>query len=118
MVTSVMLQDSSKPWVEKQQQILRSGIKKMGLSILATARVITPKDEGGDLMASGRLFYPENGCTVVFGGGNIQYAQYQHRGMRKDGTRVVRHYTTPGTGKSYLKKAGDKVVEKGLKVWL
>lgn len=26
------------------------------------------------------------------------YAEYQYYGMRKDGTHVVKHYTTPGTG--------------------
>lgn len=26
------------------------------------------------------------------------YAQYQYKGMREDGSRPVRNYTTPGTG--------------------
>ena len=32
------------------------------------------------------------------------YAKYQYRGMREDGSRVVRHYTTPGTGTYWDKK--------------
>lgn len=32
------------------------------------------------------------------------YARYQYYGMRDDGTHVVRHYTTPGTGTYWDKK--------------
>jgi len=39
------------------------------------------------------------------------YAGYQERGKRLDGSRVVRKYTTPGTGKRYLEKAGDNVTK-------
>lgn len=37
------------------------------------------------------------------------YALYQERGMRKDGSHVVRKYTTPNTGKAYLRSAGESV---------
>lgn len=33
------------------------------------------------------------------------YAAYQWFGMRKDGSHVVRHYTTPGTGKQWVELA-------------
>ena len=32
------------------------------------------------------------------------YAEYQYHGMRKDGTHVVEHYTTPGTGTYWDKR--------------
>ena len=32
------------------------------------------------------------------------YAEYQYYGMRKDGTHVVKHYTTPGTGTYWDKR--------------
>lgn len=34
----------------------------------------------------------------------VPYAEYQYYGMRKDGTRVVKNYTTPGTGKYWDKR--------------
>jgi hypothetical protein len=34
---------------------------------------------------------------------NEPYASYQHEGKRKDGSRVVKRYTTPGTKKFYIK---------------
>lgn len=42
----------------------------------------------------------------------MEYAGYQEFGQRKDGSHVVRRYTTLGTGKNYLKKSGDEEVEK------
>lgn len=33
-----------------------------------------------------------------------EYASYQYRGRRADGTRVVKKYTTPGTGANWDKK--------------
>ena len=33
------------------------------------------------------------------------YASYQERGSRYDGSHVVCHYTTPGTGKDFAKKS-------------
>lgn len=32
------------------------------------------------------------------------YARYQYYGVRQDGTRPVRHYTTPGTGPYWDKR--------------
>lgn len=39
-----------------------------------------------------------------------EYAAYQERGMRRDGTHVVKSYTTPGTGRDYLKRAAAEVI--------
>lgn len=45
----------------------------------------------------------------------MPYASYQYYGERKDGTRKVKHYTTPGTGPYWderMKSADiDKVIE-------
>lgn len=48
------------------------------------------------------------------------YAGYQWYGMRIDGTHVVEHYTTPGTGKAWVDTARaenqatwDKVAQNG-----
>lgn len=38
------------------------------------------------------------------------YASYQERGMRYDGSHVVKHYTTPGTSAGFAKRAVEKVV--------
>lgn len=40
--------------------------------------------------------------TIIW---KVPYASYQERGMRADGTHVVKNYTTPGTGKDFAKNA-------------
>lgn len=39
------------------------------------------------------------------------YAAYQERGMRADGTHVVKNYTTSGTGKDFAKNAVKKTLK-------
>ena len=49
------------------------------------------------------------------------YASYQYRGMRKDGTHVVKRYTTPGTGPRWderMKSAEIQDVEKELQAYI
>lgn len=41
-----------------------------------------------------------------------EYAGYQEFGQRKDGSHIVRRYTTPGTGAHFLKNAGDSQRDK------
>lgn len=40
----------------------------------------------------------------------VPYASYQERGARYDGSHRVTHYTTPGTGRQFAKKAVKEVV--------
>ena len=40
-----------------------------------------------------------------------EYAAYQERGMRKGGSHRVIHYTTAGTGKHFLRNAGNEVAK-------
>lgn len=40
------------------------------------------------------------------------YAQYQERGRRKDGTHVVKKYTTSGTGKGFAEKSVKNVTRR------
>ena len=37
------------------------------------------------------------------------YAQYQERGRRRDGTHIVRNYTSGGTGKRFAETAVEQV---------
>lgn len=43
---------------------------------------------------------------------NVPYAQYQERGMRADGSRVVKNYTTPGTHAHFVEESVNKVVQR------
>lgn len=43
------------------------------------------------------------------------YAAYQERGKRLDGSHVVKHYTTPGTGKEFANKSVKKTMSNARK---
>lgn len=43
---------------------------------------------------------------------NVPYASYQERGMRQDGSHVVRNYTTPGTHAHFIEESLNTVVQK------
>ena len=46
-----------------------------------------------------------NGGKIVW---EMPYASYQERGKRKDGTHIIRKYTTPGTGSGFAKDSVNK----------
>jgi hypothetical protein len=60
----------------------------------------------GDLRADSGIESPRPLVKRIYF--DKEYAVYQEKGSRRDGTRVVRKYTTAGTGKEFLKNAGDK----------
>lgn len=42
---------------------------------------------------------------------NKEYASYQHRGMRRDGTHVVKNYTYPGKKSHYLTDPAEQILK-------
>lgn len=62
-----------------------------------------PDDGEHSLKDHHRIDAPANGERELVW--NNVYAGYQWYGMRKDGTHVVEHYTTPGTGKAWVETA-------------
>lgn len=44
-----------------------------------------------------------------------EYAEYQYYGMRKDGTRVVKNYTTAGTGTYWDKRMASAEMQEVVK---
>lgn len=79
--------------------------------ILSQAKV--PYKEG-DLSASGKQERRKRHSHRVSYGETLSdpRAAYQERGRRKDGSHVVRNYTTAGTGKDFLKNAANVVLSK------
>jgi hypothetical protein len=62
----------------------------------------------GPLKASGRVGDPVMAGSndwlveISYGSTAVAYALYQHEGMRRDGSHVVRNYSYPGKKKHYL----------------
>jgi hypothetical protein len=79
--------------------------------VLSQAKV--PYKEG-DLSASGKQERRKRHSHRVSYGESLRdpRASYQERGRRKDGSHVVRKYTTAGTGKDFLKDAANNVLSR------
>lgn len=92
--------------VDKLSDLL---LEKMRQDVFVLSQAKVPKKDG-DLSGSAKQEKRKAKSHRV--SYNEKYAAYQERGRRKDGSRVVKNYTTAGTGKSYLKDAGSKVVSK------
>lgn len=95
------------------EKAMERALERMGNDIFVLSQFKVPFKEGS-LRASGehirmgrlhrRIQYGANGAEA--------YASYQHRGMRKDGSHVVKNYTTAGTQKNYLSDSGKIISSK------
>lgn len=112
----VDITDSSRSWFTRQLNRMNMGARSMGNTILADSRMIAPKSaDGGRLRDEAKVVYRQNSVIVVYPG---PYAGVQERGGRFDGTYIIKHYTTPNTGKNFLQSTGERVAGKGIKWYL
>lgn len=58
--------------------------------------------KGGDLREQVSKEVDGETATIIW---EVPYASYQERGMRADGTHVVKQYTTAGTGPNFARDA-------------
>lgn len=88
-------------------------LAKMRNDVFVLSQAKVPYEEG-DLSASGKQEEREHLKHRVSYGETLSdpRAAYQERGARKDGSHVVRNYTTAGTNKNFLKGAGMVVLSK------
>lgn len=87
-------------------EMMGGALSRMGRDIINISKIRVPFREG-DLMKSAEdVKVSALHHKVLY---NEEYAGYQERGKRKDGSRKVRNYSTPGTGKDFLKGAGKQV---------
>lgn len=115
MQTKVTLIDNSSAWLKQEEARLQTGLGRVAQAILATARVRVPRKDG-NLANTGRVSGTGNEREISFGGQGVKYAHAQEKGT--NGKVVFRNYTTPGTGKQYLEKAGEQIAKKGIKPYL
>ena len=81
--------------------------RRIGEDILKTSRMSTPMNLTKQLRGQTHIGVVDNTVTIEW---QVPYAQYQERGKRFDGSHPVKHYTTPGTGKGFARKAVEKVL--------
>lgn len=109
----VKVEDKMPSFVRMNEAAMERALKRMRNDIFVLSQFKVPKEDGelqasGEQMQRGRLKH-----RIQYGARGAQgYAGYQHRGMRKDGSRVVKRYTTAGTGKQFLSDSGKIIAPK------
>lgn len=70
------------------------------------------KGVGGTLRESGQQETNADGSVTL--GFNTPYATYQHEGKRQDGSREIKHWTEPGSGKKFVSEKIEKYKDRYL----
>jgi hypothetical protein len=94
-----------------KQTITRAVSKAISKVVLQIKKDVNPRvpRATGDLLNSWEV--QKKDSLTVEAGFNIIYAQYQHQGMREDGTYIIRN--RPAGGETYfLKKSVDANLQK------
>jgi len=113
MGASVKVENKLAAFTRANEAAMERALERMGNDIFVLSQFKVPFKEGtlkasGQHMRVGRLHH-----RVQYGEQGAQaYASYQHRGMRRDGSHIVRHYTTAGTNKNYLSDSGKVISSK------
>jgi hypothetical protein len=104
---SVKVNDKLPGFKQSLYNTLNDALADASKDILIKAKIKAPLDKGGlransENKQMARLFW-----RISFW---KEYARFQEFGGDKK--RVVRNYSTPGTGKRYLSKSGDEYMAK------
>ena len=106
MASSVKVIDKLPQYTQRLHQVLDDAIAETALDILTKSRDTAPYRKGGLRSDSVSQQQAQMFWRVSYW---KEYARFQEFGG--DGKRQVQQYTTPGTGKAYLKTAGDNAVD-------
>lgn len=110
---SVHVDNKMAIFMRVNEQAMERALERMGNDVFVLSQFKVPFLNGdlknsGEHIRMGRLHR-----RVQYGESGAQgYASYQHRGMRKDGSHVVRRYTTSGTNKKFLEDSGKIIAPK------
>lgn len=103
--------DKSKEFTNKLSKNVDTMLSAMGVDIIRLSKQKVPVSAGGGHLQSSGIIKKKatNVYQIQY---NKKYAAYQHRGMRKDGSRVVNNYTTSGTGAKFLSDPAEEIINK------
>ncbi|WP_302815080.1 minor capsid protein [Ruthenibacterium lactatiformans] len=99
---SVTVKTNRAAWESAVERAADKAAEALAVQMMNDSLDKIPRQEG-TLRDSGRVEKSGTGERDLVWS-NV-YAGYQWYGMRADGTHVVRHYTTSGTGKMWVEQA-------------
>lgn len=107
----VRIVDNSKRLLRVSEDVFDNALSRMAKDISLVAKSRVPFRRGNLLKEIRQDRKAPLKHRVVV---DSEYAAYQERGQRMDGSHRVRKYSTPSTGKNYLKDAGHKITADAL----
>ena len=105
---AVIVKTDKAKWTQVMDHAIGVAAYALAEQVLQDSEKFVPYSGGSSQSAGGLR---ESGKVVQGGSGEFYvvydtvYALYQWFGVRADGSHVVRHYTTPGTGKQWCETA-------------
>ncbi len=108
MKTTVKITNNIGKFGRKVDSNVNVLLSALGVDILRLSKQQVPLKKS-QLQSSGILQkVADKKYKIVY---NKEYASYQHRGGRKDGSRTVRNYTYPGKKSHYLLDPAQTILE-------
>lgn len=105
---SVRIIDNTPLLIAKVKANGSLAIKRATDDVVRISRPITPKGATNFLRDNVKKQVLGLMGKIVW---SVVYAQYQERGMRRDGSRKVRRYSTGGTGKAFAENSVREVTK-------
>lgn len=103
---SVVIKDNTDSLIAKFNNQADLAVELAGRDLARKGSLKAPKDKGFLAQRVRQRKTAQGEYTVQW---QMPYAAYQERGSRRDGTRVVRRYTKPGTGSRFARTAAEEV---------
>lgn len=104
----VKVKDNSTSALKKADKQMNLVLSAITSDVYRLSQQQVPVSEGGGhLQSSGQIVPGHLRYSIKY---NKEYASYQHRGMRRDGTHVVRNYTYPGKKSHFLSDPADTIL--------
>ena len=104
----VKMTDNTSSFIKKADEKINLVLSAITTDVYRLSQQQVPVSKGGGhLQSSGQIIPGHLKYKIQY---NKVYAAYQHRGMRKDGTHVVRNYTYPGKKSHYLTDPADTIL--------
>ena len=108
---AVRIENNLKNFGTNAEVNLGNAVERMALDVKLISKVKVPYKAGTLQGSCVKQKLSRTHHQVIY---DTDYASYQERGSRKNGTRVVKNYSTPGTSKGFLKQAGVQVSKNAL----
>jgi hypothetical protein len=98
---AVVVKDNTKKTLDNIMKVADLTVSAMATDVYRLSQQQVPVSAGGGTLQSSGIISKVGKLAYTIGY-HTAYASYQHRGMRLDGSHVVKNYTYPAKKKHYI----------------